>query len=365
MKKRIFSIIALTLAMVFTLSACDGCSSLPELSFTNAFYGGTGLSDQDPQPYYSETLTYDIDYAETFDGVKIDSKLKEDKNVNFEFSNGSYVSTLEVYKSFKEASETKGVVFESDIVDSLEENESHAFYLHTEFSIYAKYTIGEKVVENTESIITDAYFCKTALAFAPVYTQTKATYLQFYYSIGEVIKVETESKTTYQKESYSLWNKVTGNKASEEETTTIKYNYKTVIDNTQLLFALRNIEVEIEKVDSIPVVAPSYKEPTSLAINYRENTSIPYSKEKPLVYNYENVEKPIEVKHYRFYKNDAKETGATQHLFIQTKLENQAESGIEDYRALPIRYVEPLTTYGSFSPMGVLVFTLTNASIMD
>lgn len=362
MKKRIFSIIALMLVSLFTLSACDGCSSLPTLKFNNGFYG---LSEEEPRTYYTEILTYDVNYAESFEGINLSPKLKDDENVSFEFKDGSYVSTLKVYKGFQEAGEDNGVEIKSDIIENLNEDEQNAFHLHTEFSIKAKYVVNGKTTENDEKIISDAFFLKTALSFAPVYTKTKASYLQFYSSIGEVIKVESESETTYQNNSYTTWRKITGNKASEETTTEQKYSLKSVIDNAQLLFALRNFDVEFEKVGTLAVVSPNYEAPTTLAVNYSKNFTVPYTVEKPLTYSnsvtdtFVNLESTVETKQYAFYKNDSKETGTRQTVFIQSKV----ESSPLNYLALPIRYIEPLTTYGNFLPMGVLDYTLTSVNI--
>ena len=362
MKKRIFSIIALMLVSFFTLSACDGCSSLPTLKFNNDFYG---LKEEEPRTYYTETLTYDVNYAESFEGINLSSKLKDDENVSFEFTNGSYVSTLKVYKGFQEASEDCGVEIKSDIIENLKEDEQNAYHLHTEFNIKAKYVVNGKTTENDENIISDVFFLKTSLSFAPVYAKTKASYLQFYASIGEVIKVEAESETKYENNSYSIWRKITGNKASEETTTEQKYSLKSVIDNAQLLFALRNFDVELEKIGTLAVVSPNYEAPSTLAINYSKNFAVPYTAEKPLVFNnyttdtFVNLESAVETKQYAFYKNDSKETGTRQTVFIQSKVESSPLS----YLALPIRYVEPLTTYGSYLPMGVLDYTLTSVNI--
>ncbi len=362
MKKRLFSIIALTLVSLFTLSACDGCTSLPTLKFNNAFFG---LSEDEPRTYYTETLTYDVTYAESFEGINISPKLKDDENINFEFKDGSYVSKLKVYKGFQEAGEDNGIEIKSDIIENLKEDEQNAFHLHTELNIKAKYVVNGKTTENDEKIVSDVFFLKTSLSFAPVYAKTKASYLQFYSSIGEVIKVESESATTYQKDSYTLWRKITGNKASEETTTKQKYSQKSVIDNAQLLFALRNFDVEFEKVSTLPVVSANYETPTSLAVNYSKNTTVSYTAEKSLAYNntvtdtFVNLENAIETRQYAFYKNDSKETGTRQTVFLQ----NKVESSPLDYLALPVRYIEPLTTFGNFLPMGVLDYTLTSVNI--
>ncbi len=364
MKKRIFSIIALALVCVFSLSACDGCFNLPELVFNNAFNGGSGLREEDPQSGYSETLTYDVQYNETAEGIAIDSGLKEDKNLSFVFSEGKYVSTLNVLKSFSDAP----IKIESDVVDSLLDNETQAYHLHTEFSIKVNYQIGEKIYDHTDTIVSDSYFCEVSMAFTPVYSKTVADYTTLYYSsINDIVSFQTESEIFYSKNGYKVKFSTLGNSpfssvTEDEPTITEKefdYKYKTVIDNAELLFAIRNFNVDFEGTSALPVVAASYGEAKTLAINYKQDNTVTYNENSPLTYNYDDYVGGVEVKHLRFYRNDAKETGMTQHVFIQKQVENSSLP----YKALPIKYVEPLTTFASFVPMGTLVYTLKDVEI--
>ena len=135
MKKRFFSILALALVCIFFLSACDGCFSLQPINFTNAFNGGSGLNVEDnPKTNYQEVLTYDVDYFESFDGYSISNKLKTNEKFKVKFENGKYVSTLKILSSFGDAN----VQLDSDIIDSLENNQMHAYHLQHNFHYHKK-----------------------------------------------------------------------------------------------------------------------------------------------------------------------------------------------------------------------------------
>ncbi len=347
MKKKLFSVLALLLTSVFALS---GCYALPELSFSNSFCGGSGSRDDDPQTGYTEILEYNVNYEETAEGLTVDSSLKNNKDFKFEYSNGKFVSTFKVLSSFPKT-------LSSDIIDNLNNDQKQAYYLSTEFSIDVKFEIGKDTFTHTDRIISETYFCGPTLAYAPVYSKTITDYTNlFFSSFIAPVPIKTVSEIKYSKSDYIIDFKLNEepNKITKE-----KYSYKTIIDNNQLLFILRNFTVEAEKVSSIPIVTAIYKEPTALAINNFTAVTITPKKDNPITYNFSPITEGIATNHYRFYKNDLNARGSIQHLFIQSKMEN---SNLP-YKALPMRYVEPLTTYGSYLPMGSLVYNLIDVSI--
>ncbi len=376
MKKRIFSVIALMLACLFVFSACDGCFAPQELVFTTAFNNGD--TAEDPTSGYKETLTYNVEYQETYDSIFTDSNLKAKKESGelvYEFSNGKYVSTLKVLKNFSEAN----LEFKSDIVDGLENNEVRIYHLHTNFSIDVEYKIGDKTYTGVDTIVSDSYFCKSSLSYAPIYSKTTASYTNLIYTSNPYLaKYDSESEIKYNKNNYTLnfttlvsiptydGEEPTDNQTPltpKVETSTYDYKFKTIIDNSQLLFALRNFNVTDDNTSSIPVVTSNYGKAVSLAINNpKQKSTISFSR-SPLSVTIDNessaYNEDVEVKNYRFYKNTKNETGATQYIFIQ----NNVEDSSLPYNSLLVRYVEPLITHGSFAPMGALVYTLEKVDI--
>ncbi len=355
MKKRIFSIIALALVCVFTLSACDGCTNLQPINFTNAFNGGSGLKEENPVSGYQETLTYDVSYDKSHEGYAINNGLSSNEDVKFKFENGKYVSTLTVLSSFSEAP----IPLESDIISNLQDNQKQAYHLHTEFSIDVTYEItGRELYSNTDTIVSDVYFCDSTLSYAPVYSLTNANYTNLYYSTNsEAVKEKTISEVKYNKNNYTVSFTSDENKP---KITTKEYNFKSIIDNAQLLFALRNFPLALEGSQALPVVASNYGEAVPLAVRNTQKNTIKYEQDKPLSYNYENFEGDVEISHLLFYRNEANETGAMQHVYIQNKVDNSPLA----YKSLLVRYVEPLTSiYGTIVPMGVLVYNLSSVVV--
>ena len=355
MKKRIFSIIALALVCAFTLSACDGCTNLQPINFTNAFNGGSGLKEENPVSGYQETLTYDVSYAKSHEGYAINSALNSNEDVKFTFEKGKYVSTLTVYSSFNEV---LGGQLESDILSSLEDNQKQAYHLHTEFSVDVTYEItGRELYSTTDTIVSDVYFCDSTLSYAPVYSLTNANYTNFYYSTNsEAVKVKTISEIKYNKNNYTISFTVNDNKPT---ITTKEYNFKSIIDNAQLLFALRNFSVELDSTQALPVVASNYGEAVPLVVRNNQKNIIKYEQDNPLSYNYDSFDGDVEISHLLFYRNQKNETGAMQHVYIQNKVDNSPLA----YKSLLVRYVEPLTSYRTIVPMGVLVYNLNSVDV--
>ncbi len=355
MKKRFFSILALALVCIFSLSACDGCFALQPINFTNAFNGGSGIKTEDnPKTNYQEVLTYDVDYFESFDGFSISNKLKSNGKFNVKFENGKYVSTLKILSSFADAN----VELESDIIDSLENNQMHAYYLHTEFSIDVTYEIDEREpYTHTDTIVSDVYFCDVSLSYAPVYSRTTADYTNLFcgdeiYAVSD----KTFGEVKYSKNSYTVSFTVND---KEPKITTNEYEYKTIIDNAQLLFAIRNFPLELESAEAMPVVGCNYGEAVSLAINKNSTSNISYQ-EKPLAYGLSNYSGNIETSLYHFYRNKTNETGVKQNVYIQNNVENSDIA----YKSLLLRYVEPLTSvYGNVLSLGALVYNLRSVQV--
>ena len=148
----------------------------------------------------------------------------------------------------------------------------------------------------------------------------------------------------------------------QQKSNTADYTYKTVIDNAQLLFAIRNIDIQQEQAIQIPVVSYQYAEAKNLIFaNNGEN------KIKDISINYNNIDSTntyteITVAQYSFGINSINAAGAKQILYVQKAQENAGQNA-PPYKSLLYRYVAPVIEYGAFSSLGSLVYTLESVTI--
>lgn len=353
MNKKIISILAFALVVIFALSGCDGCIITPELTVNNAFNGGVS----DPQTGYKETLKYDVEYSD--EGIA--ANLKNMENVKFDFSFGTYQTDFEVLSALP--TEINGTKIESNIISSLADNDKQAYRLKSIFSIDVNYVIDGVENKRTDTIESEVYFCNRSLAYAPVYSRTTSSYtvLQMGSNSGLPIIINSVSQTIYQKENYKIdfsyyYSNFNDENLDVQSSSKIyDYTFKTITDNSMLFFIIRNSEIELEKTIGIPVVTPNYGEASSLAINNANKETRKFQ----LNYNYQPYEVDLSISKLRFSKNDVGASGTQQVLYVQNKVENSPIP----YKALPVIYNEPLTTFGSFQSMGQLVYTLTDIII--
>ena len=369
MKRRLFSLIALILVAFFTLSGCDGCTTYPELSFNNAFNGGNGEDSFDAKTNYTEVVKYTV----VHDASTMNDDLKNNENIDISILNGEYQTTLKVLSSFSEAENQLKTIYNdqsisvhSDIVDSLAETNLHAYMLESKLSIPVKYTFltaqgTEEILERVDTITSVSVFCNRAMTYAPIYSHTVADYtiLQYNGFGGVPIIIKSTSKIKYQKESYLVdyicsGENFAGVKTDEVVTsTTYDYNYKTVIDNSMIFFALRNFPIENQKVKGLPTVVANYGEAQLLAV---KNSGSITQRVDDLSYNGEKIAYDFSVSTYSFNKNETDQSGATQRVYIQNKVENSPIP----YKSLVVKYEEPLTTNLNYVSLGSLVYTLSS-----
>jgi hypothetical protein len=137
----------------------------------------------------------------------------------------------------------------------------------------------------------------------------------------------------------------------ETTTTNHEYEFKTLIDNAQLLFALRNLEVLEGSPRSVYVSSSAYKEQTDLAIYFEKSTT---ESTDGLMVNGTALTEDIKLDMSKFRVNSAKNSGNEQYVFIQS----EASEGTLKNNAYMFKYVQPLVCYGTFEFMGSLEFTL-------
>lgn len=334
MKKLIISILSvLVLAMT-------GCSCVPETSLT---FKNNWTTSGEPAIGTTQTTTYSvsIDKNYKFENYSYEKSSTLADNL-YDFKNGVYTQTLSVISKSDIPAELTG----SDIVD---EDLSYVLHLKTSFSIDAYYTYGDKTEEHYhDTIVTDAYFGNLNTSYTPIYTKTQANYSQLY--VGESVSVKTVATTTtsvFCKNSYSITTKIG---EAEPTTQTINNSYKKYIDNTQLLFVMRNVDVakseESQTIFALPTVSPIYETAQELAVTYFADSTEKFG------------EKEIPVRCMSFGINTTNNSGRSQLVFVQNSAVESFNNNLNN--SVMMKYVEPLMTYGTFESMGALVYTLTS-----
>ncbi len=350
MKKRFFaffSVILLSFISLFSFNAC-GCVGPQAISFNDAFVKGYGESV--PTNYF-EKLTYEVNYRDDMYDYTISDKLDSDK---FTFSKGEYTTELSIIDEIPIES-----LKDNEIYKSLAKTDKIYSY-KTLFTIPVSYKTFDGEKSFNDKIETITYFCSQGMSFAPIYSNTKATYSVFSYSNGNYYAVEESYQSTfvYGIDYYTLTLKAND---LEAQTTEHEYDYKCLIDNTQLLFAVRNLGLSKDTAISFDVASATYKDKTNLAVYYveeqtestKQNGSYP-----GLTFNGVKIEEDVKVDKLRYKVNSTSNGGKEHFVFIKSS----STSGVLPNNAYMLKYVQPLICYGNFEVMGSLEFSLVNIS---
>lgn len=360
MKKKIFAaIFAATLSLCFMF----GCSAgKPSLNFNNAFVSGkdVGKPEFDPPAGYYETLTYEVFSNEKDYTYKRDSSVKEDV-LKYEIK-GTYSSALKVLGALpEEIAAASG----TDIAIS-----GKVYRLVTELLLNASYTVGgEKEFTHADSVRSEIYFLPYGEAFAPVYSVTESDYTML--SGGDksvsVSVVKSYAETKYFANAYEISFRAVQYAAGEEEkkledetlqTSRHDYSYKTIIDNAEFLFAIRNMKIDADGTFAVPVVTAAYKEATDLSVKNLQE----FDDDAAFTYNGTPFDGKMKVKELAYYVNSQNNTGSRQLVYVQKNETESTETTTVPSHALTVKMVSPITVYGSFSRLGSLVYKLTEAT---
>ncbi len=341
MKKRFFaffSVILLCFISLFSFNAC-GCMGPQALSFNDSFVKGYGESV--PTNYF-EKLTYKVNYRDDMYDYTISDILDGDK---FTFSDGEYTTELTVIDEIP--------------IDSLKNNEIYKSLAKTDkiysyktvFTMNASYDTYDGVKNFNDKIETTTYFCSQGMSFAPIYSITIANYSVFSYANGNYYASEEYCQAifVYNTEYYTLTLSIND---LEPETTEHDYDYKCLIDNTQLLFAVRNLGLTNDTAINFDVASATYKEKTNLAVYYVEEQT---ESTNGLLYNGTPITEDVKLDKLRYKVNSTSNSGKEHFVFIK----NSSKSGALPNNAYMFKYVQPLICYGNFEVMGCLEFTLT------
>ncbi len=374
MRKLFISVISVILGCCMLFGGCS-CTSMPTLSFTEGFLGNDKTT-------IKETLIYSVKNEDNFgtefkkDSAITDALIKYDYQGTFELTWES-IKTIPYPEDLKnpkpeELSGLLGNVISSNVMDVYATN---YYKLTSKLELTASYpTINGKVNQEkpvvTDVIQTETYFANRIDSFAPIYTETVANYTNIII-VGDSAGVtfsNYSAYTEYSKKSYTIHTKV--GKETTFTSNKYDYSYKTVIDNAQLLFLIRNLDFSRSNTLSLPTVSYQYGEAVNLTIKSRSGSQVEYlnpahadfdtNSTDVLKYNgalmtaeADQVLYKVPAQRIGFLVDSTTAAGVEQTVFVQSKV-----AGDLSHTALPLQYVCPLTTLNTYQSLGVLSYKL-------
>lgn len=361
MKKFLLTASAVITATVTALLGGCSCAASTPLSFTNAFNGGGANSSNNLSTTYSETLTYDVSYDGNYN-----TYIKKDDSVSASLIptySGTYVSEFKGDISALPSNVSSDINYDGNI-----------HYLKTTLNLTV--TVPGETEAFHDQQIREVYFYSSGHSFAPIYSHVRAknTYVTIKSSDAEQ-SVTAEQKifeyiTEYNLDSYTQTKRYydgsdsasvnldelsnIANMKNIEDPKTFSYTIKTAIDNVQLLFAIRNLNVASESSVTLPTIAPTYGKSKSLTVKNNDETT----RDVNVTYNGEDKSAKISVKNLSFVIGGTDNAGSQQFLVIQ-----KSEADGIPYRALPVEYAE--TLYSGMTLIGSLKYTLKSVTVTE
>lgn len=355
MKKKFLALLSLVLVAIFMM--LSGCSGATILTFENKFYGTSAVPVG-----YTETATYKVESGE-YDTLIRDSSISE-QTLTYDIS-GTLTTKLLVYDANLISTKFNDEGIETDITYA---DKGRVYYYETVLQVDANYTInGEQIQSPSETITTKIYFLDIAQSLSPIWSQTVGNYS---YLVGstesgfQVNKVETKYTTIYNKNKYSIAQEYKIYKFNQSSDVTPiqkshnkNYTAKTILDNNQLLFAIRNFKpVEKDASAYLPTLSPVYGQTTTLAVK-----NIGTKTETLKNFNGNVAQLDVPVTEYEFYASSNKNTGVQKYVLVQNGVATNLPA-----KAHIVKYVEPLTILGGTFPcIGALIYTLNSVDIVN
>ena len=329
MKKIVLITISLLVAVL--LSACS-CTPVSSLKFNHKWFS----EDQNaaPQYGYREVCTYSVELVKDFneDGLNFSTNSKiTDDLLKYSYDNGTLKTELEVLSTTE--SEVQNVA-----TDFLTSDVPHVIKYTSTFTIDSHFQLKDEAQKDySDKIESIVYFCPEAASYTPIYSKTTYKYQDV--RIGKenivITTLEGETVVSYSKNSYTI----NGSKQNRE--------FKTYVDNAQLLFALRNIDLEPDKTFELPTVSAQYKVPKTLSVMRMTDRAI-----KLNISGIGEVEPNTQRLNFRISSTNA--AGQAQLVYL-----NNAKD-LCNGKSIVLRYVEPLIDSGSYYCLGAMQYTLTN-----
>lgn len=332
-------IISIALAFSLLIAGCS-CSSATPLSFQKN-WDPTGTATFG----HTETYVYDVAFSKDF--VEEDFNYKQANGlsdiVDVNFTNGLYTVNLTVCDK---ADLTKNT--STDLFEGLTGYE--LYRITSEFTITSTYTPKNGTpVSFNEYVKTDCYSLDINNSLAPIYsfTENKFSSIAITGTEVDINKLHYTVETNYYKDSYVMVQKSFGfdDDISSATPTAVKeneygYTFKSVLDNNQLLFAIRNLSLEQGTSKEIPVISGAYGSSKGIAVLFDNVQTVKIG------------EKEYSTKRVSFGRSSSTEQGQKQLAYIET-------SATTTTKSLLVKYVTPLAEYGSaYANLGALVYTL-------
>lgn len=350
MKKKFIAVFLLCLT-IFSF----GCNSGGGVTFGNKWNAGNA-----PSVLSSETIKYEVTYSDSYKQGDYNYTKTAGKSdvIDYVYGTGEYVVTLGVYNASKSLP-----CGDSEIIDDLLSKEDQLIYrLQTEFSIPVSFRISEsdEYTSVTDIIKTDCFFLKNDSTFSPIYASGKNVSTLFYNGVKNTAARSAYSyKTVYNKTDYTVT--MTELNAATDETVnvtenTYKYEVGKLVDNDSLLFVLRNSSLAANGSVSVATVAPAYGASQNLTAKYVSDTTGNFA----IGCNGEQKSGESQLKVIALNMSSTQGctstyfTGKPQLIYLQ----KEADSVIGADKSIMMRYVEPLTVYGSYKILGALVFNV-------
>ena len=372
MKRFVFLILSICLCLTFSLSGCS-CTgdSILEFNSTNV------------KSIQSDRLTYSVTLEQNYKDIKRASGF----NLNLlpEYKNGLYVAEYQT-----------GVSCDNNQIN-LSSSESVINLITTNLTIDVVDTKGtadtSDDVTYKDQILSEVYFYDSTWSYAPIYSKTtvKNTYVA-----NDETRIEFSHKiyqytTTYKKSSFTTVKKyyaeadgedITGaldlTKLDQDKFVTIKgnggggtaeYDFRHVIDNVQLMFAIRNLSISKGSSLLLPTVTYMYSNPCKLQIS---NSSVStFNFETELNYarpNYTNVYAEdtltMPVKNMRIMLAETDYSGLPKYLVLQNdSADNTNDNPNIKNNNLIVEYAEPVISNSSYDCLGALVYRLNGVNL--
>ena len=361
MKKLLFTILSLSLSLVFALSGCS-CAATPQLSFNKAY-----LEDENYGGNYFERLEYLVEYKSSYQSITNTAEIDEAKIPQY---NGTYVVE---FSNSNNTSLPDGVSTDIDYEPD---------YHYIKSILTLDVTFDDGTVYN-DKIISEIYFHSKNWSLAPVYSKTtmKNTYImvndetakeQMIYEFSTLYKKSdyTVTKKYYQKDEKEDINLIDIANTTDADNPNYfntqklvamsgdgeshDYTIRNVVDNVQLMFAIRNSNISDSDSIVLPTTSFAYDSPISIYASHKNDTDNTISE---LIYNGETLQNVnIPVKNIEFSINSTTDKGSPKYLSIQKAEVN----GIKN-NALIVEYAEPLLS--GLSNAGALVYKLKQVTI--
>lgn len=312
MKKFLTSVaFALTFTMLFSACSCAGCNTETEITGSAYWHSGKTYS-----PNFSEHAIYNVNYVDdykiTTGGVKYDySKSGSPENLTATYDVGTYEVIVKSISINDLPEETRSLT------------SANEFYkLTTELVLPVTYKFSnDSAYTFTDKISSEIYFESISTSLRPLYSAK--TYDSTYFSSTDTIlhsaytteikwadkaelTITDNSAEKIKTDEYAEKDGEYGYAKISDQKYSVKYSKRCVLDNEQLLFALRAFTLSTDFSETVKIFDTAYKNQlTSISIKSSETATVTDA--------------------WTLYLNDKEETKSSTSTFLTTIVRNDSD----------------------------------------